>query len=231
MCNIEGTRISDFATSMVSLLNQLDVTPIAVIGHSMGAMTAIDIASRGDFIAIMLLSASLKTDFGSESPISRAIRSLRDPIDPSVGFLREWYACAVPVDPDFLMKKVDAAAMPAAIWHGVLEGFASTDLTQNAVQITAPVLCIGGSSDPLFGLSHRRALPRAFKSARSITLEGHGHNPHWEAPQLVAKHLLSFLSEIRGSLVRMNLVMKCGDHESDFVSILERCVRRLLPIV
>lgn len=130
----------------------------------------------------------------------RAIRSLRDPIDPSVGFLREWYACAVPVDPDFLMKmKVDAAAMPAAIWHGILEGFASTDLTQNAVQITAPVLCIGGSSDPLFGLSHRQALSRAFKSARSIAPEGHGHNPHWEAPQLVAKHLLSFLSEIRGS--------------------------------
>ncbi|MDP9812569.1 pimeloyl-ACP methyl ester carboxylesterase [Rhizobium tibeticum] len=196
----KGTRISDFATSIVSLLNQLDVTPVAIVGHSMGAMTAIVIASRGDLRALILLSASLKPDFGSESSISGAIRSLHDPIDPSGTFLREWYACTVPVDPDFLMKmKIDAAAMPATVWHGILEGFACTDLTPNAVQIISPVLCIGGSSDPLFGLSHRQDLSGAFKSVRSVTLEGHGHNPHWEDPQLVAKHLLSFLSEIRGS--------------------------------
>ena len=196
----EGMRISDFATSIVSLLKQLDVSPVAIVGHSMGAMTAIDIASRDDRTAIMLLSASLKPDFGSESSISRAIRSLRDPIDPSGAFLREWYACAMPVDPDFLMKmKIDAAAMPAAVWHGILEGFTCTDLTQKAAQITAPVLCISGSSDPLFGLSHRRELSKAFRSVRSITLEGHGHNPHWEDPQIVAKHLLSFLSEVRGT--------------------------------
>jgi pimeloyl-ACP methyl ester carboxylesterase len=196
----EGMRISDFATSIVSLLKQLDVSPVAIVGHSMGAMTAIDIASRDDRTAIMLLSASLKPDFGSESSISRAIRSLRDPIDPSGAFFSEWYACIMPADPDFLIKmKIDAAAMPAAVWHGILEGFTCTDLTQKAAQITAPVLCISGSSDPLFGLSHRREVSKAFRSVRSITLEGHGDNPHWEDPQVVAKHLISFLSEIRGT--------------------------------
>jgi pimeloyl-ACP methyl ester carboxylesterase len=98
-----------------------------------------------------------------------------------------------------MKMKIDAAAMPAAVWHGILEDLACTDLTQNAALIAVPVLCIGGSSDPLFGLSHRRALSRAFKSVRSVTLEGHGHNPHWEDPKIVSKHLLSFLSEIRAT--------------------------------
>jgi pimeloyl-ACP methyl ester carboxylesterase len=196
----EGMRISDFAASIASLLTLLDVSPFAIIGHSMGAMTAIELASRGGNVgAVVLLSASLKPDFGKESPISRAICALCDPIDPSGSFLREWYACNVPVDPEFLMKmKVDAAGMPAAVWQGILEGFTNTDLRQNAAQVIAPVLCIGGSADSLFGFSHRQELAAAFRSVRSIALEGYGHNPHWEDPQVISALIISFFDETLG---------------------------------
>jgi pimeloyl-ACP methyl ester carboxylesterase len=93
--------------------------------------------------------------------------------------------------------KRDAAAMPAAVWHGILDGFAETDLRRTAMRVTAPVLCIGGSADPLFGIPHREALAQAFLSVRSITLEGYGHNPHWEDPQRVSALMLSFLAEAR----------------------------------
>ncbi|OHV72658.1 alpha/beta fold hydrolase [Ensifer sp. LCM 4579] len=194
----DGMRVSDFATSIDGLLAMLGVSQIAVIGHSMGAMTAIELAARrrDDVRALVLLSASLRPDFGSKSPLSCAIRALRDPIDPAGRFLRDWYSCSRPVEPAFLSKmRVDAAAMPAAVWHCILEGFAKTDLRRSAMRVTAPVLCIGGSADPLFDGSHREALAHAFPSARSITLDGYGHNPHWEDPERVAALMVSFIAE------------------------------------
>ncbi|AUX78484.1 alpha/beta fold hydrolase [Sinorhizobium fredii] len=196
----DGMRVSDFAASIDRFLAFLGISKFAVIGHSMGAMTAIELAARrrDDVTALVLLSASLRPDFGSMSPLSRGIRALRDPIDPAGHFLRDWYSCSRPVEPDFLSKmKRDAAAMPAAVWHGILECFAETDLRRTAMRVTAPVLCIGGSADPLFGSPHREALAQAFPSVRSITLEGYGHNPHWEDPQSVSALMLSFLAEAR----------------------------------
>jgi len=190
-----GLHVSDFATDIDRLLAFLDISQFAIIGHSMGAMTAIELAARRhDVSALVLLSASLKPDFGSESPLARGIRALRDPISPFDAFLRDWYSCSRPVDPDFLSKmRMDAAAMPAAIWHGILDGFAKTDLGRSASQVSAPVLCLSGSADPLFGASHREALAQAFPSVRSITLSGYGHNPHWEDPQRVSELILAFL--------------------------------------
>lgn len=194
----DGMRVSDFAASIDRFLAFLGLSQPAVIGHSMGAMTAIELAARHrkDVSALVLLSASLTPDFGSRSPLSCGIRALRDPIDPAGRFLREWYSCSRPVEPGFLSKmRVDAAAMPAAIWHGILEGFAETDLRRSAMRVTAPVLCIGGSADPLFDSPHRQALAQAFSSVRSITLDGYGHNPHWEDPQRVSALMVSFLAE------------------------------------
>lgn len=192
-----GLSVSDFAAGIDRFLALLDISQFAVIGHSMGAMTAIELAARRrDVSALVLLSASLRPDFGSASPLAQGIRALRDPISPSGSFLHDWYSCSRPVDPDFLSRmRVDAAAMPAAVWHGILDSFARTDLAHSARQISAPVLCLSGSTDPLFGASHRAALAQAFRSVLSITLDGYGHNPHWEDPQRVSELILSFLPE------------------------------------
>jgi pimeloyl-ACP methyl ester carboxylesterase len=193
-----GMHVSDFAASIDGLTGLLGLSQITLIGHSMGAMTAIEFAARrrDDISALVLLSASLIPRFDSESPLSRGIHALTDPINPSGQFLGDWYSCSRPVDADFLSKmKADAAAMPAAIWRDILKGFDETDLRHSAAQVTAPVVCIGGSLDPLFDGSHREALSRAFQSVRSITLQGYGHNPHWEDPERISALILSFLAE------------------------------------
>lgn len=194
----DGLHVSDFAESVDHLLAVLGISRMAIIGHSMGAMTAIELAVRrkSDVSALVLLSASLRPDFGSESPLTRSIRALRDPIHPSNAFFDDWYSCGRPIDADLLWKlRIDAAAMPADVWHGILDGFGETDLKPSASQIAAPVLCLSGSDDPLFDAYHRQAVIDAFGSARSITLSGYGHNPHWEDPQFVSELITSFLDE------------------------------------
>ncbi|TXI02445.1 MAG: alpha/beta hydrolase [Rhizobium sp.] len=193
-----GMHVSDFAASIDMLIEYLGLSRIALIGHSMGAMTAIELAARrrDDIGALVLLSASLTPCFDREGPLSRGIHALTDPINPAGQFLGDWYSCSRPVDADFLSKmKADAAAMPSAIWRDILKGFDETDLRHSAARVTAPVVCIGGSLDPLFDGSHREALSQAFRSVRSITLQGYGHNPHWEDPERISALILSFLAD------------------------------------
>ncbi|WP_312858587.1 alpha/beta hydrolase [Rhizobium sp. G21] len=189
-------HVADFATSIVSLMHGMEVTPAAIIGHSMGAMTTLEIAGRSFDGPIVLLSASLNPGFGDDNDVALAIRSLRDPIDPASAFLREWYACASQVNAEFLdTMRREAAAMPAKLWRAIADGFEQTDLTSTAARISNPALSISGLCDTLFGRSHRQDLSETLRSAEFVALAEVGHNPHWEAPDVVAGRILSFLRE------------------------------------
>jgi len=192
-----GATVADFSQDLACLADRLALRDIVVIGHSMGAMTAIALAAlRPDVVlALVLLSGSLQPGLDARSPTARAIRALKDPLDQEHPFFDVWHACNQPVDPAFLahMRK-EAAGIPTQTWLAILDGLAATDLRADARQLRLPVLAIGGSEDPLFDAGHRRLLAETIGSARSISLAGHGHNPHWESPALVAGEILSFLA-------------------------------------
>ncbi|NSZ63312.1 alpha/beta hydrolase [Agrobacterium tumefaciens] len=199
----QGLHVADFAETIDRFMSLLGISRLSLLGHSMGAMTAIELAARrNDAIqALALISGTLEPDFGAESQLTRDILALRDPIGPDSGFLRGWYSCSQPVDHDFLSKmKQDAANMPAAIWHGVIERFTETNLHQSAARIKNPVFCLAGCEDPLFGASHRQQLADAFPKARSVALDGYGHNPHWENPRGVAMLIASFFADVMSRL-------------------------------
>ena len=192
----EGLRVSDFATDVRALVQALGFERFAIVGHSMGAMIGIDLAARfqNELTSLVTISGTLRPQFPPDSSISREIETLTDPIDPADSFFDDWHACRRAVDAVFLTRmRSEAAAIPAYIWHGILRGFADTDLTHIARQVACPALCIGGSDDALFDAGHRRALADAFENAESIVLEGHGHNPHWEEPAKVAALIVAFL--------------------------------------
>ncbi|KJF65971.1 alpha/beta fold hydrolase [Rhizobium nepotum] len=198
-----GLHVADFAETINCFLTLMGVSRLFLLGHSMGAMTAIELAARrGAAIrALVLISATLEPDFGAESQLTRDILALQDPIKPAGGFLRDWYSCSQPVAQDFLSKmKQDAANMPAAIWQGILAGFADTNLRDSASRIKKPVFCLAGSEDPLFDASHRQQLAEAFPEAQTVTLKGHGHNPHWEDPQGVSTLVADFFADVMSPL-------------------------------
>ncbi|CDN92613.1 alpha/beta fold hydrolase [Agrobacterium tumefaciens] len=200
----QGFHVKDFAETIEQFLTLMGVSRLFLLGHSMGAMTAIELAARrGDAIrGLALISATVEPDFGDESQLTKDILALRDPIRPTAGFLHQWYSCSRPVDHGFLSKMKQAAAnMPAATWHGVLRGFAETNLQQSAARIKKPVFCLAGSEDPLFDKSHRQRLVEAFPQARTVTLTGYGHNPHWEDPQGVSALLADFFADVMSGIM------------------------------
>ncbi|MBA4776042.1 MULTISPECIES: alpha/beta fold hydrolase [Agrobacterium] len=194
-----GFHVSDFAETIDHFLTLMGISRFFLLGHSMGAMTSIELASRRPHSvrALTLISGTLEPDFGAESRLSRDILALRDPIKPADGFLSDWYSCCHPVSDEFLsFMKRDAANMPASTWHGVLKAFGETNLHHSASKINAPILCLSGSEDPLFDETHQRQLTEAFPTAQSVTLPGHGHNPHWEDPKCVSTLITEFLAEV-----------------------------------
>ncbi|MBW9066903.1 alpha/beta fold hydrolase [Agrobacterium pusense] len=194
-----GFHVADFAETVDRFLTLMGIARFFVLGHSMGAMTAIELAARrsSSVQGLALLSGTLEPDFGTESKLAKDILALRDPIRPAGGFLRDWYSCKRPVDEEFLSRmKRDAANMPAATWHGVLKAFAETNLHYSASRINAPVLCLAGAVDPLFDESHRQQLSEAFPLAQTVTLPDHGHNPHWENPEGVSAFITEFFAKV-----------------------------------
>ncbi|OOG67011.1 alpha/beta hydrolase [Sinorhizobium sp. A49] len=194
----EGLSVADLADDVDRLVDRLAIHEFVLVGHSMGAMIAIEIAARRRQAvrALVLLSGSLKPDFGPRTDVARAIRGLKDPLGPDDAFFDRWHACSRPVDTAFLGHlRREAAVMPVTTWRKLLDALAVTDLRSRSVQVRAPVLCIAGAQDPLFDIGHRRVLAETFASVRSITLDGHGHNPHWESPADVAALILSFLGD------------------------------------
>ncbi|WP_245436838.1 alpha/beta fold hydrolase [Rhizobium chutanense] len=190
-----GMTVADFTDDIVALMAALSVERFAVIGHSMGAMIGIDLAARlHDVVsALVTISGTVRPAFPQDDPVTDGILGLCDPIDPGNPFFDLWHACPHPVDPGFLAPiSREAAAISAEIWHGILVCFSTLDLTETAIQVRAPVLCMAGSEDVLFDAGHRLALEDALPKAQSVLMEGFGHNPHWEDPEKVSVVLRDF---------------------------------------
>lgn len=193
-----GLGIDDLADDIAALIRVLRLPPLTIIGHSMGAMIGMVLAARlpETVTALVTISGSLRPAFPPTDPVTAAITGLVDPIDPADPFFDLWHAGPHPVDRSFLAHvRSEAASIPAATWHGILDEFSTLDLTPTAASVTVPVLCIGGDSDGLFDASHRLALEQAFPRARSIAMEGFGHNPHWEDAERIAAMIREFLAD------------------------------------
>lgn len=80
------------------------------------------------------------------------------------------------------------------------EGYAasiSTDLSNFAPFIKAPVLIVAAELDDITDLSSQRTVARAYPNAQLKEIVGVGHLVHYEAPNQAAEHIDEFLERLR----------------------------------
>ncbi|WP_292321390.1 alpha/beta hydrolase [Mesorhizobium sp.] len=184
-----GFGVVNFAEDIAGLIRRLRLDRPVVVGHSLGGMVAVALASRHIELVggLVVMASTLKPGQASDHPLVMGVSALRDPISPADPFFDWWHACRPGVPRAFLagMAK-DASAMPAARWRAILEEIRRTDLGAAARAVRARTLIIAGACDPLFGEAHQQALAEALAGSRLVQAQHCGHNPHWEDPAFIA---------------------------------------------
>ncbi len=201
------TRL-DFAYDIKLLLDGLGIETADIVGHSLGSIIAQTFAENWPQRTrrVVLISST-----GGHRPSARGalpkwefasgIRGLKEPIEADSPFMIEWWSSPTPVDPEFLRReREDAAAIPLRVWLAVLDQALSAqtdyaDLQSTLPRLKAPTLLIWGSKDPIMDPSLRQTLREGLPAAKVKVLEGLGHNPFWEQPELVATIVQGFLDE------------------------------------
>lgn len=193
-----GYTLGHMADDMLLLLDKLRIPSISFVGHSLGSMIGQVFAQRlRDRLNKLVLIGSTISAADAGGPGSWLwdnVRALRDPIDPDSRFIREWTSNPNPVDAEFLdHERRDACAVPARVWHALLQELATSEFGRRSTEITTPTLIVWGERDPFFDAKAQEILCNTIPHARFVAFERLGHNLIWEDPAGVAAVLARFL--------------------------------------
>lgn len=200
------------AREVARLLEALEVTPAAIIGHSAGAAIALQLAlEHGYTVPIVGLSAALRPFPGALAQIFPAIAKTLF-VNPLVPRIFTGSIDLVGGPGRFLWRsthsRIDAAGMAcyaALLKHpghagGALAMMANWDLPALRTRMSdvqSPVLLLHGANDPAIPPDWARDAANWLPDARLELLPGLGHLAHEEAPDQAAARIAAFLAGAR----------------------------------
>jgi pimeloyl-ACP methyl ester carboxylesterase len=160
-------------------MEQQDIAPADVLGHSMGGQLAMILAARQPHhvrALVLAAPAGVPFEMGLSGIALRALRSRRGG------------------DPHFtsLVLLGVALAGPLVLWHAVQQ-IRFVDVRAHVAAIRAPTLILWGERDTLLLPATAPVLAAAIADARLTMVPGGRHNLMWEQPMLFNKHVTAFL--------------------------------------
>lgn len=185
------------------LIEALECQPLALVGHGLGAMLALELVLRGGVQVnrLVLCAGGPRLDAAAlerwQAPRQRALAAqasmeqvadLLIPQHAGTGALPEGVHLA-----HHAMSLVHRATYARAL--GLLAEFDRSD--DALAQIHQPVLLVGGAQDRTLAPSALDALAALLPGAERLTLPGVGHWPQLEAPEAFDAALLDFLAALR----------------------------------
>jgi len=193
------THIEDIADWSVAVLDAAGIASAALVGHSMGSLVALECAARHprrvNRIALlgvafpMRVSPELLRATREDEPAARDMINVWShwayahyPSNPGPGF---W----VPGENLRLMQRQKPGVLHAdfAACNDYAQGLA------RAAQVKCPALLILDRRDAMTPARGALEVARVIPGARTVTLEGSGHNLMGEKPDEVLDALVEFL--------------------------------------
>lgn len=193
----QGAQLSDFVEWLGRVLADLNLDPVNLAGHSMGALIAGGFAS---LYSDQLLRVGLLNGVFLRSPAARqAVEARAGQIATGQFDLK------TPLDRWFGPSDVEQAAREqVADWLSAVDitgyqtaysAFASGDdvYADRMNNITCPLLALTGDGDKNSTPEMSKEMAKCAQNGQAVIVEGHRHMVNLTAPDIVNDHLLHWL--------------------------------------
>ncbi len=196
-----GYEIENLARDVAAFMRGQGIARAVIVGHSMGSIVAQRVAiDFPELVSGLVLLGALSNLAGNtdvQGFYEEAIRPLGDSVDPELAREFQESTLAVPIDPKVLETMIDECLKtPARVWKAAFEGFINVNFVPELPGIDVPVLILWGSRDN-FGLRPEQdAIAAALQTSKLVVFPGHGHAVHWEAPDLIAHEIETFVANL-----------------------------------
>lgn len=175
-----------------------DLTEPVIVGHSMGALIALEAAASSDRVVRMILVGA-----GLRMPVHpELIEAARHDLRLAAALIAGWSLPGAHRGAHPEPGTWQSGGIAALVEHsrpGVLasdlEACARYDGTNAARRISVPVTVISGEEDRMVGAAAGRELAEAMPGARHVVIPGTGHDPMVQVPREFNRLLLSDLTD------------------------------------
>jgi pimeloyl-ACP methyl ester carboxylesterase len=180
---LAGVGLTDYRTDFAAVLSKLPPQPV-LLGHSMGALLAQQLAAAGLARALILVSpaprAGILPSSNSEKDLSQSLMGIpsfwKTVIDPDFDLACFYSLNRVPKQEqravfDKFGPESGLAYFEMFFW--MLDEMRAAAVDTNAVR--CPVLCLSGTDDNLVSLATARATALPYRGAQFWAEAGHGH--------------------------------------------------------
>jgi pimeloyl-ACP methyl ester carboxylesterase len=187
--------LADMAADLAVLLDFLKFKKVVIAGHSMGGYVALAFARRHSSCLCGL--GMVASQAIADSPEKKASRfQMADRVEANgVGEVAESMPSLLTADAGFqaTLKQLILRQPPEGV-AGALRAMAERpDSTDILSSFDFPMAIIHGLTDKIMPIERARDVRAAVKKCSLVEIEGVGHMPMMEAPQVTAEALRTFL--------------------------------------
>ncbi|RUT86817.1 MULTISPECIES: alpha/beta fold hydrolase [unclassified Mesorhizobium] len=199
----QNPELADYADQAIRLLDHLGLDKVSVIGHSMGALVAQELALRAAERVRRIVS--LNAVFRRPPELAEAVRQRavaltgKSDVTGTAQTIARWFGDPVPVELEAAARKT-AAVLGAVDPEGYARTYrlfarADSDHADRLPRLAVPALFMTGSEDRNSSPAMSAAMARLAPHGRCTVLSGERHMMAVADPGLTTRHIVDFLKE------------------------------------
>ena len=191
------TNVDDLAYLYLDLMEAMDLRDCVVVGVSLGGWIAAEMAVKTcERMSHLVLANSVGIKAGNRE--TRDIADIYAITDKQLAELVYADPAAMARDPKSLSESeliMMARSRETTGRYGWTPYMHDPKLKGRLHRIHVPTLVLWGEADRVVTPDYGRAFAAAIQAARFSTIDGAGHFPHLEQPDIFARRILDFVEE------------------------------------